>query len=298
MKATSQLADALSAGRPILLAEVLPPRGADRSLVAKVAAAIPKGVDAVVVADNPEEVRMSALACAAMLVSEKREAVLTMVTRDRNRIALESDILGAAAFGIQAILCISGVHQQKGPNRAAAGAYDIDSALLAQAVSKLAAEGVGFGNQRTDPPPSVFPLAVAHPALRPLDLNILQMKKKVAAGARALLTDAVFDVSAFEEWMQAVRAAGIDKKAAVVASVLPLRSVESALTLREKGAHGPSDAQIQRIRGASDPAREGLSLFAEISRAVRSTAGVRGVHVLSAGLEAWLPELVTSAGSA
>jgi methylenetetrahydrofolate reductase (NADPH) len=232
--------------------------------VRKLAAAFPRVLDAVVVAESRDDVRSSPLACAALLAAEKVECVLSLVTRDKNRVALESDVLGAAALGVQGFLCMTGVHQALGLARQAAGAYDLDSVQLAQAITQMAESGVGFGGDKLGAPPALFALTVAHPALRPLALNLMGLRKKASAGARAALTDAVTDVHAFEQWMEAVRAAGIHEKIAIIASVKPDKTAATA----------------------------------ELARKLKSVPGVRGIHILSGGCESVVSELISSAGLA
>ncbi len=205
----TSFAQVLASGRLILTAECVPPRSGDPLAVKRLSAVLPSTLDAVVVADNPDEIHGSALACAALLAGDGREAVLTMVTRDRNRIALESDALGAAALGIGGILCLSGNHQSLGACAEAAGVNDIDSTQLEQIVKRLDLPGMAIG-------------AAAHPRQLPLELNLLRLKKKVAAGADFVLTQPVFDLAAFAQWMDAVRAAGLDQRTAIIASVLAL----------------------------------------------------------------------------
>ena len=232
------------------------------------------GLDAVVVADNPDEIHGSALACAALLAREGREAVLSMTTRDRNRIALESDALGASALGIGAILCLSGNHQSLGVCPQAAGANDIDSIQLTQAL-----KGLNL--------PELLVGAVAHPYQQPLELNLLRLKKKIAAGVDFLLTQAVFDLAGFTLWMDSVRAAGLDERAAIIASVLPLTSVDKAESLRQRQTYGPLDeAVVTRLGKASDAAQEGLAIAAEMAAQLKTVPGVRGIHILSGGAEA------------
>ena len=149
----SRLAQTLASGRLAVTAECLPPASADAAAVKKLAAALPSSLDAVVVADNCGEIHSSSLACAAILAGEGRQTVLSMVTRDRNRIALQSDALGAAALGIGAVLCLSGDHQSLGVCPQAAGVHDIDSIQFAQALNRMRREGVGFHDRKLDPLP-------------------------------------------------------------------------------------------------------------------------------------------------
>ena len=187
MTAATQLAEKLGSGKSVLTAACLPPHGADAALVKKLAAYFPASLDGVVVADNPGKVRGSALACAALLAAEKIQPMLSLITRDRNRIAIESDVLGASALGIKNFLCLTGAHQSLGASAQAAGACDIDSTQLCQALSKMAGQGVDFDGNKLPATPD-FSVAVAvHPYLRPMELAILQLKKKLAAGAPRVL---------------------------------------------------------------------------------------------------------------
>jgi methylenetetrahydrofolate reductase (NADPH) len=284
--AKSRLARTLASGRLAITAECLPPRSPDAAAVKKLAAALPSSLDAVVVADNPDEIHASALACAAILAGEGRESVLTMVTLDRNRIALESDALGAAALGIGAILCLSGDHQSLGICPQAAGVYDIDSIQLTQALKGLNLPDLLVG-------------AVAHPYQRPLELNLLRLKKKIAAGADFLLTQAVFDLAGFTQWMDAVRAAGLEKRVSILASVLPLASVEQAKILDQRRTYGPvGENVIARLGAAPDAAKEGVAIAAAMAAQLKAIPGVRGIHILSGGCESLVATVIQEAGLA
>ena len=276
----------LSSGRPVLTAECVPPHSGDPEAVKRLHTLLPSALDAVVVADNPDEIHGSALACAALLALEGRETILSMVTRDRNRIALESDALGAAALGVGGILCLSGNHQSLGVCPEAAGVNDVDSTQLEQIVKGLGLEGKAIG-------------AVAHPYQQPLELNLVRLKKKIAAGADFLLTQPVFDLPAFTRWMDAVRAAGLDQRTAIIASVLPLSSVEQAESLRERRIYGPLDESVAaRVAAAADPAQEGLAIAAAVAAQLKATPGVRGIHILCGGHEELAAKVIATAGLA
>jgi len=282
----TKFGQALTSDRLVLTAECVPPRSGGAEPVKRLLAVLPASLDAVVVADNPDEIHGSALACAALLAREGRETVLSMTTRDRNRIALESDALGASALGISAILCLSGNHQSLGVCPQAAGANDIDSIQLTQVLKGLDL-------------PELLVGAVAHPYQLPLELNLFRLKKKIAAGADFLLTQAVFDVAGFTTWMDSVRAAGLDKRTAIIASVLPLTSVDKAEALRQVQTYGPVDeAVITRLGKASDAAKEGLAMAAEIAAQLKTVPGVRGIHILSGGSEALAGQVIEAAGLA
>jgi len=299
MTTKTKLAQTLGAGRMALTAECFPPRGSDPQAVKRLATCFPAAVDAVIVADNAEEVRSSALACAALLARENLQPVLTLVTRDRNRIALQSDALGAASVGVGGILCLTGEHQSLQINPQAAGAYDVDSIQLCQALRRLGKEGVDFAGKTLDAPPDVLVGVAAHPYLLPLELNLLRLKKKVQAGAQFFLTQAVFDLAGFSEWLKSVQAAGIDKQVPILASVLPLRSVEQARTLQAKKTYGPvGDDVIARLAKAADPAQEGVAICVEKAKALKAMAGVRGIHLLCGGFEESAQQIIRDAGLA
>lgn len=249
-----KLARVLASGRLAITAECQPPCSGDAAAIRKLSAALPPNLDAMVVADNPGEIHGSALACAAILAAEGHTTVLSMVTRDRNRIALESDALGAAALGVDAILCLSGDHQSLGACPQAAGVYDIDSIQFAQALNRMRREG-------PNPLPEWLVGAAAHPYLQPIELNLLRLKKKVAAGADFVLTQAVTDLAGFTRWMDAVRAAGLDQQVAILAGVATAGGGEMAAQLK-------------------------------------SVPGVRGIHIFSGGCESLAAGVIQQAGLA
>jgi methylenetetrahydrofolate reductase (NADPH) len=250
----TKLAQALASGRFAVTVECQPPRSADAAAVKKLSATLPPGLDAVVVADNPDGICGSALACAALLAAEGHSTVLSMVTRDRNRIALESDALGAAALGVEGILSLSGDHAWLGSCPQAAGVYDIDSIQFAQALNRLRREGV-------DPLPQWLVGVAAHPYLEPIELNLLRLKKKVAAGADFVLTQAVTDLAGFTRWMDAVRQARLDQQVAILAGV---------------NASGGGEMAAQ----------------------LKAVPGVRGIHIFSGGCESQAAGVIQQAGLA
>jgi methylenetetrahydrofolate reductase (NADPH) len=296
MKATIRLAEKLSGGKFALTAACLPPHDTDAARVKKLAAYFPATVDGVVVADNPNKVRGSALACAALFAAEKLEPMLSLITRDRNRVALESDVLGAATLGIKSFLCLTGDHQSLGASPQATGSFDIDSIQLCQALSKMTSQGVDFDGNKLSTAPNFAIATAVHPYLQPIELSILQMKKKIAAGAQILMTDAIFDVAGFERWMKAVRAAGLDQKAAIIASVLPLTSIAQAESLKARSGFVPIDEEvIKRLKCATDPVEAGIAIVAEIAAKVKAVPGVRGIHILTGGCEQLVGKIIQEA---
>lgn len=297
MGAGTRLADALRSGRLVLTAECVPPPGADGAAVRELAASLPPALDAVVVTDNREEISASALACSSILAAAGIEPILTISTRDRNRIALQSDVLGAAMLGVTNVLCLSGDHQSLGVCPEAAGAFDVDSTQLVQALTMMRDEGVLLGNKPLESRPPLFVGAVAHPYLRPLELALIGLRKKVEAGAEFLLTQPVFDAAGFADWMSAVRQAGLHERTHIIASVRPLTSAEHAEELRARhNSASIPDEVIARLCDSSEPSREGIRICAEIAARVRDVEGVRGLHILSGEADGAVAEVVRQAG--
>jgi methylenetetrahydrofolate reductase (NADPH) len=293
---TNNFAHKLISGQAVVTAECLPPRGADAEAMKRLSAALPDRLDAIVVSDSSSEIHGSPLGCAALLTKQGRTAILTMLTRDRNRVALESDALAAATLGIHGILSLSGDHQSLGPDPEAAGAYDIDSIQFTKMLKDLTM-GLDPRGRSFNPKPEWAVGAVVHPYLQPAELNLIRLKKKVAAGADFLLTPAIFDLAGFVQWLGLARATGIDQKAAIIASVLPLTSVKKADRLKERKSGGIiGEALIARLTGAVDPAKEGVAIAAEIAVQLKSIPGIRGIHILSGGCESLAAEVMKGAG--
>lgn len=278
----SRFAQSLLSGRPITTAEVLTPAGVDPDALRALSLSVPSFLDAVIVADNPDRIRSSAFSAAVELSRQKAAGViLSMTTRDRNRLALMSDALGAAALGIEGILCMSGRHGSIDICPEAAAAGDFDSIQFVQAMKKMVLDGADPKSKKKEPALNLQIGATVHPYLRPLQLNLMCVQKKISVGADFLVTQVVFDLEEFENWMAAVRKKGLDKRTAIIASVLPLSSVEQARTLQRSGMYGPiGDDIVDRISAAPDPAAEGLSIAAEIANILRGIRGVRGIHVI------------------
>jgi methylenetetrahydrofolate reductase (NADPH) len=279
----SKFSQALTSGRLVLTAECVPPRMATSKEIKDLSNALAPSLDAIVVADNPDDVYGSALACAGMLAQEGRTSILSMVTRDRNRVALQSDAMGAYSLGVSGILCLSGNHQSMGVCREAAGACDIDSIQLTKMLKNLELPEMALGE-------------VAHPYQTPLELNIIRLKKKVAAGADFVMTEPVFDLAGFETWMEAVRQAGLDKQTAIIASILPVTSADQAHFLQDRKTYGPIDEDlIDLLTNGADAVKIGLEKAAEIASKVKAVPGVRGIHILCGGNEAVSTDLIAAA---
>jgi methylenetetrahydrofolate reductase (NADPH) len=300
MQPGSNFEKKIDSGDFIITAEFLPPASADGKAVEAAAGFFKKGLTAVNVADNPHGPVMSSLAGSALLARAGIEPVYQMVTRDRNRIAIQSDLLGAGAMGIKKVLCLSGHHQSLTGSPGSANVYDIDSIQLIAAIKKMCDEGVLLDGTKIAGPFSMLIGAAAGPDMKPMALNILRLAKKIKAGARFIQTQAVFDTDIFERWITEARNQGLTAKAAVLAGVLPLQSVNEAENLRRKYTDvSIPDGIVERLKAAGDAAaqkKEGLTICLETIKKIRAMDGVRGIHLLSGGREDRLPEIISAAG--
>jgi methylenetetrahydrofolate reductase (NADPH) len=300
MKPDSRLARSIDKGDFIITAEYLPRVTADASVSESIIKALGNGVLAVNVADNPCGIVMSSLAGAVALFRSGVEPIYQLVTRDRNRIALQSDLLGAASLGIKNVLCLSGYHQTLTRCPESSNVYDIDSIQLCAALTQMRDEGVLLDGTKIEGNFAMLAGVAANPYLRPMELNIIRLAKKVAAGASFTQTQAVFDTQAFAQWLDAARTEGITDKIAILAGIWPLSSAAEAEKLRDTY----TDFQIPnkiidrlKAAGNQDAQRnEGLAVSAEIIREIRNMDGLRGVHIFSGGKEVVVPELLAASG--
>jgi len=226
------------------------------------------------------------------------EPVLQMVTRDRNRIALQSDLLGAASLGIKNVLCLSGYHQTLMGCPDAMNVFDIDSTQFVAITTRMCEQGLLADGTKIDGPFSMLAGAVANPFLKPLELNLLRLHSKIEAGARFIQTHAVFDLDAFSQWLEAVRQAGFTKQVAILAGVFPLESAAEARKLREihPDFYVPDEVMKKLPADGNSDGKVGRAMCAETIKKLKAMEGVRGIHILSGGKEAVVPELLAAAG--
>ena len=279
----------LKSGDFIVTAEYLPKAETGGAAIEAALQALAEVPSAVNVADNPFGVAMSSLAASVILARAGIEPICQVVTRDRNRIAIQSDLLGAAALGIRNILCLSGYHQTLTDNPESANVYDLDSTQLVALVTKMREKGELLNGEKIDGPFPVTVGAVANPSLKPLDLGIIRLMQKVEAGADFIQTHAVFDAGEFGLWLDAARQAGITGKTAILAGVFPLESAEEAETLAKKYTEFQIPAPvIERLKAAGDreaQKKEGLAICVETIDKLKNMKGLRGIHLLSGGKE-------------
>ncbi len=294
------LASKIKGGDFIVMAEYLPPAAADSSAIKTAMEAMGNSLAAVNVADNHDGIGMSSLAASAVLLGMGVEPVYQVVTRDRNRIALQSDLLGASALGIRNVLCTSGNHQTLTKCSDSANVYDIDAIQLVWTVKQMRDKGTLIDGSPIAGKFSMLVGAVANPYLKPMELSMIQLAKKIEAGADFVQTHPVFDVDGFSAWLAAARKDGLVDKTAVIAGVLPLTSAEEAERLRT--SHTDlciPDAWVERLKAAGKPdaqEKEGLKLCAETIGKLKIMKGVRGLHIVSGGKEGIVQKLRAAAG--
>jgi methylenetetrahydrofolate reductase (NADPH) len=297
MKPDSRLAGKLDGKDFVFTAEYLPLAGTDASFVETCTKSFGNRLAAVNVADNHYGVAMSSLAASVALNRAGIEPVYQVVTRDRNRIALQSDLLGAAFLGIKNVLCLSGFHQTLIDCPQAANVFDIDSIQLI-AMVKTMNGGLLLDSTKIKGEFSMLIGAVVNPYMKPLELNIMRLSKKVAAGANFIQTQAVFDVAVFQQWLEAAGKEGVTEKTAILAGVLPLQSAAQGQKLLDTHTdfNIPADV-LNRIKAAGDleaQKKEGSKIAVEIIKKLKAIPGLRGVHILSGGNEAVVPDLLTA----
>lgn len=293
---------ALADGRFVVTAELGPPRGPDTQALQAKAALLRDWVDAVNITDNQgANVRLSALAGSLLVQRAGVDPVLQLTTRDRNRIGLQSDLIGAAALGLTNVLLLTGDHPRFGDHPDAAPVFDIDSVQLLWTAKLMRDEGRLLSGRRVEPPPDFFLGAVENPFSPPVRFRARRLGKKVAAGAQFVQTQFVFDVEAFARWMVEVRDLGLDERCKIIAGVGPIRTPRALEHMRTKvpGLSIPQ-AVVDRLSSVAPDAfaDEGMRLCAEIIEQVREIPGVAGVHVMAFGHEDQVPAILQQAGIA
>ena len=300
MKAFSRLHETLSRGEFAVTGECGPPRGANKAVIDKKIKLLNGFVDAVNVTDNQTAiVRMSSIAASAHLVAAGLEPVMQMVVRDRNRIAIQSDIMGAYSLGIRNILCLSGDHQKFGSQPDAMNVFDIDSMNLIRTVRNMRDTGKDMSGFDLDTAPQMFIGAAANPFADPFEYRVIRLAKKIDAGADFIQTQCIYNMDRFREWIRLSREEGLTEKVYILGGVTPLRSAGMARYMKNKvaGMDIP-DEIIKRMDGVDkkSQAQEGIRICLETIRELRELKGVAGVHIMAIEWEEAVGQIVRQAG--
>lgn len=297
IESKSKLQKILESGGFSVTAEIGPPMSTDGDIVRKKAKEMKGVIDAANVTDNQTAiVRMSSIAASYLSLQEGVEPVVQMTCRDRNRIALQSDLLGAYALGLRNLLCLSGDHQSFGNHPQSKNVYDLDSIQLIQALDRMKKDRVFISGRTVKKPAEFFLGATANPFADPEELQLIRLHKKINAGAQFIQTQAIYDVERFSRWMEKVRAAGLHKRVYIMAGILVNKSLKSIEMTQKVAGMDVPDSFAERMRKASSQEEEGLAIALELIDSVRKIEGISGIHIMAVGWESIVPTLVEKAG--
>lgn len=297
----SKLEKIIKAGHFAVTSECGPPRNGNPDVVSHKAGMLRNHVDAINITDNQTAVvRQCSLASCIRLKLLGLEPVLQMVTRDRNRIAIQSDLLGATAFGINNILCLTGDHQRFGDHPNSANVFDLDSTKLIQTVRLMRDEGkLLSGYDLQDHRPQMFIGAAENPFADPFEIRVMRLAKKVAAGVQFIQTQCIYNMEKFKLWMKQVRDEGLHDKVAILAGLTPMKNVGMAKYMKNRvpGMDVP-DAIVKRLSGVPKEAQaeEGIKILLEQIEELKAEEGIRGFHIMAIEWEEKVPEIVERAG--
>jgi len=299
MRTESVLERLLEEGHFVVTAEIGPPKSASSKGIKRNAALLKDCTDAQNLTDNQTAiVRLSSVAAAVHVLEAGGEPVMQITTRDRNRIALQSDLLGAYSLGIRNVLCLTGDHQCFGNHPQAKNVFDLDSIQLVQAVRRMREEAVFInGDEIKVAPPKFFVGAAANPFGDPFEFRVLRLEKKVKAGADFIQTQPVFDLDRFERWMEMVRERDLHERVAILAGVMPVKSARALKYMKESvpGVRIP-EGMLERMEKASDQEAEGIEICVETIDRLKEIPGLSGVHVMAVYWEKAVPQIVEKAG--
>ncbi len=317
LKSGSNLEKVFAAGEFAVTSELGPPKSADVELVRTKAGYLKGYVDAVNITDNQTAIaRMSSIGAGLLAMQEGLEPLIQITCRDRNRIAIQSDILGAAALGIKNILALTGDHQTFGNHSTCKNVYDMDSIQLVGLMKgmrddKQFVNGEEIRNTKKSEivEPKIFIGAAANPFGDPFEFRVIRLAKKVNAGADFIQTQCIYDMERFEKWMQGVRERELHKRVKIMAGVTPLKSVRMAEYMRD-GVAGLTvpDYYIERLAKVTEgkdkteaskaAADEGIKMCVEQIKRFQDMEGIAGVHIMAIEWEKRVPEIVEAAGLA
>jgi methylenetetrahydrofolate reductase (NADPH) len=299
LKSGSNLEKILNSGQFAFTGELGPPRGTGAEEVRKKAQFLKGNVDSVNITDNQTAVvRMASWAACLLLIQEGIEPNFQMVCRDRNRLAMQADILGAYTHGIRNMLCLSGDHPMFGDHPDAKGVFDIDSMQLIQMVKQMRDDGKFLGGAEIEHPPKIFIGAAANPFADPFEWRVHRLAKKVEAGVDFIQTQCIYNMEKFRRWIQQSNDMGLTEKCYILAGVTPMKSVGMAKYMKNRvpGMDVP-DEIIKRLQGVPKDkvADEGIKIACEQIEEFKQMKGVAGVHLMAIEWEHMVPEIAERA---
>ncbi|MFC1504473.1 methylenetetrahydrofolate reductase [Spirochaetota bacterium] len=304
-KSGSNLEKKFLAGEFAVSAELGPPKSVDIEVIKNKAALLKGWVDAVNITDNQTAiVRVSSIAAGKLALDMGLEPIIQITCRDRNRLAIQADILGAYLLGIRNVLCLSGDHQCFGNHPTARYVFDLDSVQLIQMVcnmrdKKIFACGDEIKNSKKSDvfEPKMYIGGAANPFGDPFEFRVIRLAKKAQAGVDFIQTQCIYDMKRFKEWMEQVRNMGLHEKVKIMAGVTPLKSAGMAKYMRDNVAGlSVPDHYIKRLDKAEDKAQEGITICVEQIKELREIKGIAGVHIMAIEWEQKVGEIVEKAG--
>jgi methylenetetrahydrofolate reductase (NADH) len=301
LKAGSNLEKVFASGAFVVTGECGPPKSADGSVIAEKAKLLKGYVDAVNITDNQTAVvRICSMASAHTVQDNGVEAIMQMTCRDRNRLAIQADILGAATLGIKNILCLTGDHLSFGNHPEAKGVHDLDAITLIKMFKGMRDEKKFQCGDEMAVEPRLFIGCAENPFADPFELRALRLKKKIEAGADFMQTQCIFNIPKFKKWMEEVRALGVHQEIKILAGITPIKGAGMAKYMQKfvPGMDVPQDI-VDRIAGKEkgEPQQaEGKKLAVEMIKELAEVEGVAGVHIMAVEWEPAVPEIVEAAG--
>jgi len=300
MKAGSRLEKVLEKGLFAVTGEFNPPQGNDVSVVKRKAGLLEGVVDAVNVTDNPAAVvRMSSMAASSLLIQMGLEPVMQMTTRDRNRIAIQSEMMGAAALGVKNVLCLSGDHHSFGNQVDSKNVHDLDSIQLIDCVRTMRDQGTLLGGmEKIEGEIRLFIGAVENPFGDPIEFRAIRLGKKVRAGADFIQTPCITDMARFKEWMKRVQDRGLHEKCHILAGISPLNSDRIILQCKDKTLLKVPipEGFADRITKSGDPEEERIRVCIEQINELKEMKGIHGIHLMGMDSEEKFVQIVEGAG--
>ncbi len=290
----SSLHRRLCAGQQVVTGEVAPPKGADRTHVEKLVQGLLHHVDAINFTDNQRGIaRMSALGAGLIAQQLGAEPIVQITCQNRNRLAIQADVLSGSALGIRNYLAMTGDHPNNGDHPQCKNVLDLNSFKLLQLMRTMRDNHTFDSGTELKHPPTYFVGGVANPNIE----KVSRLEKKIRAGAEFIQTQIIYDVDRFKAWLHDARAAGLHQQAYILAGIMIPRSARTLHFLRENlpGMCVP-DALIERMERASDPELEGVTLAAELVQELLALDGVAGVHLMSVGWTRAMAQVVEQAG--
>ena len=315
LKSGSNLEKVFASGEFAVTGELGPPKSADVDLIKEKAGYLKGIVDAVNITDNQTAiVRMSSIGAGLLALKEGLEPIIQITCRDRNRIAIQSDVIGACSLGLRNILCLSGDHQTFGNHETCKNVYDIDSMQLIETLKKMRDDGLFINGEEIKnskkaeiKAPKIYIGAAANPFGDPFEFRVIRLAKKVNAGADFIQTQCIYDMDRFERWMEGVVKRGLHKKVKIMAGVTPLKSLGMAKYMRDSVAGlSVPEHYLERLRkvtagkekaeASKAAAEEGIQMCVEQIQRFRQMEGIAGVHIMAIEWEKRVHEIVERAG--